>query len=337
MDARQLTLVPLLGPLHLRYPAYNAASVLELVAAGRPEALATTALGPASLTTPAWQDTPEIALPLSVIPWAERRGLPVYGLADPLPDPEAEADFRRYLALYPAGQARLRQVDAALEDVRTVLAKPLTLEAIFEELLPRVAAYHRLREQLFEEGPGTGWLRARVAVMAERLLALPERRVTVLVALDHWPFLHEALSTRAVLLTPPAVPPSDAVRERSLLDVAFLGDVADPANLLAQLRKLDSLEARYHEANLLLAHGHLSEALTLLETASRGDFSRPYFLPGYLLARLGQLYDLAGQRDKAIRAYRAVRALAWAPAEALEAAEAGLQKPFSGLAAGSDA
>ncbi|MBS3933748.1 MAG: hypothetical protein KGZ35_05270, partial [Truepera sp.] len=79
----RLTLLPLLGALHLRYPSYNAVTVQELTAASAPEALATTALTPDSLSTPAWQDTPEIALPMMVIPWAERRGLAVYGLAEP--------------------------------------------------------------------------------------------------------------------------------------------------------------------------------------------------------------------------------------------------------------
>jgi tetratricopeptide (TPR) repeat protein len=251
-------------------------------------------------------------------------------LAEPPADANAEADFRRYLAQYPGGQTRLREVDAALDDVRAILSTALTLARITGELLPRLAAYHHLRERLFQDGPGTGWLRARVAAMAQRLLTLPYQRVTVLACLDHLPFLSEALAGRAELAAPPAITVSEAARERSLLDFAFLGEVADPVSLLAQLREVGSSEARYHQANLLLAHGHAAEALELLEAASRGDFSRPYFLPGYLLARLGQLYDLTGQRDKAIRAYRAVRALAWAPAEALVAAQEGLQLPFSG-------
>ncbi|MBS3934414.1 MAG: hypothetical protein KGZ35_08660, partial [Truepera sp.] len=251
-------------------------------------------------------------------------------LAEPPADLNAEADFRHYLAQYPAGQTRLREVDAALTEVGEILSKALTLERITAELLPRVAAYHRLRERLFEDGPGTGWLRARVAAMAERLLTLPYQRVTVLACLDHLPFLSEELAGRVELATPPEIAASDSARERSLLDFAFLGEAADPVSLIAQLREVSSPEARYHEANLLLAHGHAVEALELLEAASRGDFSRPYFLPGYLLARLGQLYDLAGRRDQAIKAYRAVRALTWAPAEALLAAQEGLQSPFSG-------
>jgi hypothetical protein len=59
------------------------------------------------------------------------------------------------------------------------------------------------------------------------------------------------------------------------------------------------------------------------------DFVEPYYLPGFLLSRLGQLYDLAGRRDAALRAYRGVRALGYAPVEALAAAEDGLQRPFA--------
>jgi hypothetical protein len=76
---------------------------------------------------------------------------------------------------------------------------------------------------------------------------------------------------------------------------------------------------------------HASEALETLEGAVGGDFSAPYFLPGYLLARLGQLRDLAGEREGAVRAYRGVLALDWVPTEAREAAQAGLETPFEGV------
>jgi hypothetical protein len=65
-----------------------------------------------------------------------------------------------------------------------------------------------------------------------------------------------------------------------------------------------------------------------LERALRTDFQEPYYLPGFLLARLGQLYDLAGQRDAALRSYRGVLALSYAPLEAAEAATSGLVEPF---------
>jgi tetratricopeptide (TPR) repeat protein len=105
-------------------------------------------------------------------------------------------------------------------------------------------------------------------------------------------------------------------------------DVPEVGNLLAQLRQLQWPEARYHEANLLLANGHLVEALEILEKASQGNFTEPYYLPGYLLARLGQLYDLKGERKAALRCYKGVRALSYAPLEALAEATKGLERPF---------
>ena len=177
------------------------------------------------------------------------------------------------------------------------------------------------------DGLGSDWFDARCDTMAERVLALPGR-VALLAPADHMSALRERLETRVALIPTPRVSESDEARVRGLLDFAMRGGAAEPGNVLASLRELPQAEARYHEANLLLAHGHPAEALERLETASHGDFSQPYFLPGYLLARLGQLRDLDGNRDRALQAYRGVRALAYAPADALEAAEAGIAAPF---------
>lgn len=332
----KLTLLPLLGAWHLRYPLYNAASVQALAEASAPDALALTPLAPDALGSPSWQDTAEVALPLTVVPWAQRRGLPLHGVFEGSPDEAAEGDFRRYLEGYEGARATLREVDAPLERLGELLRAPLTLARIQLELLPLLEGYQRGREAAFEDGPGTDWHRARMAVMAERIAALPHARVTVLASAEHVPFLREALSGHlgepAAWEELPEAPsaPSDAVRARALLDVAFRGDVEDPGALIAQLRTLDQPEARFHEANLLLAHGHLVEALTALQGATQSDFSSPYYLPGYLLARLGQVYDLVGDRDAARRAYRGVLALSWAPGEAKEAARAGLGSPFEG-------
>jgi hypothetical protein len=152
--------------------------------------------------------------------------------------------------------------------------------------------------------------------------------VAVLAPVDQLPVLREYLAPRVPLTKPPEVAQSEAARIRSLLDFAMRVEVPEPGNVLRSLAELDVPEARYHEANLLLANGHAAEALERLDLASRGDFSLPYYLPGYLLARLGQLRDLAGDRDGALRAYRGVRALDYAPVDALEAAEAGLAAPF---------
>lgn len=323
-----MTLIPLLGPLHLRYPAYNAVVVRDLARAADPDALALAPLEPGALATPAWQDTPELALPLAVVPWARRAGLPLHAVGEPIPDPTAEADARRYLEGYAAARAELREIDARLAPLGELLAEGLTRERVERELLPLLRAHHALRAERLEDGPVTGWAGARGRAVAERVLALPADRVVLLAAAEQIPALEPVLAAGAELLPPPAAEPGEEAARRALLDHAFRGDAADPASLLEGLRRLDGAEARFHEANLLLAHGHAAEALGTLEEASRGDFSEPYFLPGYLLVRLGQLRDLDGRRDAALRAYRGALALDWIPADAREEAQAGLQRPF---------
>lgn len=324
----QLLLLPLMGPLHLRYPAYNAVTVRDLMASFAPDAVAVAAPGGED---PSWRDSPELAMPLAVTPWLRRRALPLHTVFEPSPDPTAERDFRHYLAQFPQGRALLGEVEATLEPLAALLGEPLDLSRIEAEVLPLFSRAQTLRERRFEDGPGTDWLHARTQRMAARILEVEARRVAVLAAVEQLPLMREHLADEAEVVRAPALAPSDEARRRALLDLAFRGDAPEPGNLLARLRELAEPEARYHEANLLLAHGHLVEALETLEKVSQGDFSEPYFLPGYLLARLGQLRDLVGERDAATRAYRAVRALSWAPAEALEAAAHGLATPFEGL------
>jgi hypothetical protein len=309
--------------------------VLELARAADPEVVVLAPLPPEVLATPAWQETPEIVLPLSVVPWARRRRVALEAGMAASPDPDAEADFRRYAALYAQTREQLRDLDAQLQPLDALLPQPLTLPRIWDEVIPLLGEYQRARERAFEDGPGTDWWRARLGSLAGRIGALSVERVTVLAGAEQLPLLLELLGEvpGAELRLPRTAPSSEAVRRRALLDVAFRGDAADPGRLIAQLRELDGAEARFHEANLLLSHGHLSEALELLEAASRGDFSAPYYLPGYLLARLGQLRDLSGDRDGATRAYRGVLALDWAPPEASEAARSGLGAPFEGVPA----
>ncbi len=327
----KLTLVPLMGPFHLRFPLYNAVSVKDIVRDVQPDVVATTVLEPDTFSTLDWQDTPEIPLPLSVVPWARRNGKEVYGVLEPSPDPSAEADFQRYLSQYEKTRGTVAQLGALLRPLNALLQEGLTLKRIRQEVVPIIREQAEVKEEAFGDGPGTDWLRERIQVMAARILALPHERVAALASIDHVPFLEDALRDKAELVLPSESEPTEEVRTRSLLDFAFRGDVPEPGNVIAQLRSSDLAEARFHEANLLLANGHTVEALDLLEAASRGDFSEPYYLPGYLLSRLGQLRDLAGERDGALRAYKGVRALAWAPHEAIRAAEAGLAAPFEGL------
>jgi hypothetical protein len=329
MSVMKITLLPLMGAFHLRYPHYNAVNVCELVADSEPETVFTTALEEAALERPEWQDTPELALPLTVAPWASRHRIPFHAVSVASPDPTAAQDFRKYIASFPNLNARLVEIDSILGPLTELLEAPLTLGRIHNEVLPLFAKHQHSLEKAFGDGPGTGWLIEKSEQAAERILALDAERVTVLSSAEQLPALETALGDRAEKLFPPSVDPSDEARERSFLDFAMQVNVPEPGNVLRKLRDLIVPEARYHEANILFANGHLIEALELLETVSHGDFSQPYFLPGYVLARLGQLRDLTGNRDGAKRAYRGVLALDFAPVEAREVARKGLSEAFA--------
>lgn len=325
----KLLLVPLIGPFHLRSPSYNAISVRDGLVAWQPDALATTALAAGELRDPSWQDTPEIALPLAVVPWARSKGISFLEVGEPSPEPGAEEDFRRYLEPFPEMRKLMSRIDALQQPLVELLEKPLTPDRIEAELLPAIRQHQEAREEAFEDGPASDWLRSRMQVVAGRIRGLSAERLALLAPVDHLPFLQDALAEGG--LEAERLPPfarSPEALERSVLDYAFRVDVPEPASLLERLRETAGSEARYHEANVLLAGGHGFEALELLERTSHGDFSNPYFLPGYLLARLGQLRDLAERRNDALRAYRGVLALDYAPSEALAAAREGLQEPF---------
>jgi len=331
---KAITIVPLLGPLHLKMPQYNAVSVLRSVQAFGPSVIALASLPPGALQDPDWQDCAELPLPHTVVPWARRTGTPLVEVGVRMDDEEAEADFRGYLETFEGGRALMASVDAEERPVRELLDRSLTLESVLNELVPAVQRFQERRSEAFGEGPGTGWQETRAGQMAEAMLELGGERVAVLAGADDVPSLLAALEGRADLLRPPLPPVDDAVRRRSLLDYAMRAEAPDPGALLAQLQEIDDPEARYLEANLLLQNGEVDEALQVLEQTSTLDFVEPYYLPGFLLSRLGQLYDLTGRRDAALRAYRGVRALRYAPAEALAAADVGLEEPFVFAATG---
>lgn len=322
MASMALKLVPLVGPFHRRFPRYNAVTVRELTARCEPGLLATTALAPGSLDRADWRDQDEPAL-IETVRWAERAGLPIEALGEPSPDPTAMADAERYLRESAGDHPALQAIDLAATQVRELLGRALDAARLRGELMPAVERLHAARLDWFGDGPGTDWLEARAEAMAQRLRPLARQRTVVLVPIDHLPALRPRLEGLEGEL--PEVPPSDAARRRALLDTALAGEVDDPSALLAALRELAEPEARLAEAELLLAHGHAAEALAVLAEASLGDFAEPPYLPGWLLARLGQLYDLDGRREDASRCYRGVLALSWAPPAIREAAREGLE------------
>lgn len=324
----QICLIPLMGALHLRYPSYNAVAVRDVMIAFNPDAVAISALEPDALSNKHWQDTAEIALPLTVMPWLKKQSLELHLIHEPSPDETAQADFYRFANEYPQLGQKLSQTEAFLRPLNSLLAETLSLTRILKEVVPLLKDYQENKEQLLEDGPATDWLHERVNRMAKHILKLKENKIAVLASIDHIPFLTAALAEHTEILEPPEIDISEESRERSLLDFAFRLDVPEPGNLIAKLRELESPEARYHEANLLLNNAHVPEALKVLEKASQTDFAEPYYLPGFLLSRLGQLYDLMGNRKAAIRSYNGVRALSYAPIEALEAAKKGIEKAF---------
>jgi hypothetical protein len=251
------------------------------------------------------------------------------GVGVPPPIADAAADFERYLASFHGARAALDGAASALAPLRERLPRPLDLAGLLSEVVPPLADDLRLRLAAFGDGPATAWRAERAATAVERARALGGARPALLVELDLWPAVVQALDASDAAWTAIAAPPpSPAARRRALLDVAWQGEAPDVAGLLAQLREGPEAEARFLEAQLLLAHDHPAEALDVLEQASHGDFREPYLLPGLLLARLGQLRDLAGRRDRALQAYRGALALGWAPAEARAVARAGLEAPF---------
>lgn len=344
---------PLGGPFHTRWPRYNVVHVRESLKAFAPHVVALAPLAPGALADPAWQDTDELALPHTVVPWARSAGVPVVevGLAEDDPDDPGFAgagdELRRYLEMYEDGQLRLRRLDAAWEPVRELLARPLDLGAVLGELLPAVERQQALARELLGEGPGDEWRDARAAVVASRALAAARSaagdadpgatvRLALLASLEAVPALRRALGGRAVaaagvrveMVEPSPVDAGEEARERALMDAALSG-MGEPESLLRGLPGLAAPEARYLEANLLLELGRLDEAIARLEGLVAGDFHEPYYLPGFALARLGQMMDLAARRDDAVRCYRGVMALSYAPAAARSAATDGLATPFS--------
>ncbi len=329
MTTARVTLVPLAAGLHLRWPRYNAAVLGEILRRSAPDALALEPLQADFERDPTWQDHDELMLPWVAVPWARRAGVPVLGVHEPSPDPRAVSDLERYLEGYHGARRVLDEVRALERPLPDLLAAALTLPRVLHEVVPVLEAARALRLEAFGDGPATDWSEARAETVAARLAGIGAAHVVTLVALDRFAPLRDALEHAGIEVGTPDEPEvDDAARERALLDLAWRGEGADVGALVAQLRQLGHAEALYHVAGLLLAHAHPAEALEALEGALRLEFAEPWYLPGSLLARLGQLRDLAGRRTDAVKAYRGVLALSWAPHEARAAARAGLEAPF---------
>lgn len=321
-------LLPTLGPFHILHPRYNAVTVLELLKAHSPSEILLASYGPAELHSGQWRDHNELSF-FHVLPWAQRAGLSVEAL-DTLSHLRDEAQaFRQVLGQYPQGQqalARAADLEAHLSQILTSPKTPhdFAIQATLQALQEYTLGYARL----FGEGPATGFRRERMEQIAEglKLKAEGQGQVAVLVDLLDYPFLKALLPSTEL---PQASTSSEAERQRSVLDRAWrLEESDDWALLLGQLQEVEGPEAMYCAAQIYLAAGQPEDAFALLEQLVHTDFQYPEYLPGYALARYGQLADALGQRDKALRAYAAVLALSWVPQEAKEIALAGHRTPF---------
>ncbi|UQN06211.1 hypothetical protein [Deinococcus sp. QL22] len=319
-----LTLLPDVGDLLRLSPQYNAGTVVELLRfLGASEVWWATGSDP---------DHPlRDALPAARI-----------GIREVAPDwAWAEAEYHQltnFLNQYPQGHERLRAAGQAERALSAALTEPLSaVRAISPELLDAARAYHDATRTALDEGPGTRWQERRLSELAAAVqgqLGQGESGV-VLVALDDLPGL-QALLPHSVLPDLANFAPGELSRVRALADRAWqLNEGDDLGALLAALDRepgdpvtpkaeLDAAAASIH-----LAVGDLAAARALLERAAHGLTDLPRSLPGLTLARLGQVRDAQGDRDLAVRTYRAVLALNHAPAIARKTAEAGLQVPFS--------
>ncbi len=327
MAGVEWTVLPLIGPLHLTQPRYNAVTPREIARALEPDAILLASHSPEGLSAGVWRDEEELAL-WHLPPWAEREGVRVEAVGEDAEALRGEGErFREYLAQTEKGQQYLAQEAEWRKPVEALFSRPLTpADWGRPETLEALGGYLEAVRRGFGEGPATGFRALRMERVAERLATLPEGRYLVLAELFDYP---ELLKRLPGAKPPPDHAPTEAERERALLDRAWqLSEDDDFAQLLAQLQGIGTPEAAYLAAQVYLAAGETESALYLLEETAKGDFHEPGYLPGYLLARLGQLRDLVGDREGAIRAYRGVLALSWAPKEARDIARAGMKTPF---------
>lgn len=317
-----ITLLPDVGDLARLYPAYNAATIVELARVVGARRIVS--------ATPPDPEHP-------VLEAFDAAGMPVVNVA---PDwswanPE-HAQLLDFLNQYPQGRERLREAAALRPALQDVLAVPLTAQRVTNAaFLAQVKAYHDGMREALGEGPGTLHRQQRLAVVTEGITREAAGDDTVaLVALDDVPDILEALP-EARLPDVSTFQPGEPSRLRALVDRALrLEDNDDLEGLVTALlrERGDAItpraELQYAAANVYLAVGDLTSARGLLEDAAHALTDRPRSLPALVLARLGQVRDAQGDRDLARRTYQAVLALPWAPQVALDAAQRGQQEPF---------
>ncbi len=333
-DRMPVLLIPTLGPLHILHPRYNAVTVLELAKAFRPQALLLASYGAEDLEASTWRNHNELSL-FQLLPWAEQSGVAVTALDNLSGQRRQAEEFREALSLYPRGKEILAGIAVLDQNLRTLLTSPITPESWSNTgFLQGLKDYLEGYKKTFGEGPATGFRQERMESVARRIRethtsAHPEKaqsNIAVLVDALDYPYLLGLLPESQA---PAARQPSEEERQRAILDRAWrLQEEDDWAALLSQLQEVPGPEASYLASQVYLAAGQVEDAFNLMEALVHSNFQQPAYLPGYVLSRYGQLADMQGKRDTALKAYQATLALSWAPPEAREAALAGTRSPF---------
>jgi hypothetical protein len=325
-----------LGALHARYPTYNAQTVLEILRHNGASTVILPSVTPEVWQSGAWRD-----LEHPVLFALNDERIPVQAIATDWTWAELEQDkMLGFLKMYPQGLERLRELRRSELDLKDMLEKPLdafSIHGFIPELpvLESVKSFHDQSAAVLEEGPGTAHRKRRLEELAVKLEAF--KNALVLTPLDDLPDLLE-MGFKTVNLE--GFKPGEASRFRAVVDRAYsLQENDDLDTLVHSLLELDgapdsalgriALEARFAASGVYLAVGDLESARDLLEAVAMGQFDRPAYLPGFVLSRLGQVRDLMGERQHAIRAYTAALALQWLPLEAKNVAQSGLETPFA--------
>lgn len=324
-----MRVIAILGALHANAPLYNAQTVLELLAHIGATKIQLAHVSAADWQSGAWRESDD-----PVLFALEDARLACAGIAPDWAWAEREhAQMLEFLNQFPQGKKRLSEANTLEAELRAALQQPLDAATVHGTLLEAVKTYHQRRTEILEEGPGTAHRLERL----KKVVAALEPEAVLLAPLDDLPALLE-LGCEMPDLT--GFTPAEPSRFRAIVDRAYrLEDGDDLDALVHQLLALDApadtvlariaLEARFAASGLYLAVGDWQSASDLLEAVAMGQFERPSYLPGFVLARLGQVRDLLLERERAVRAYTAALALGYCPREAREVAQQGLVTAFA--------
>ncbi len=319
----QHLIIPTLGAIHLLHPRYNAVSVLELITSISPSQILLASVGPKEFSDQAWRDDNELSF-FHLLPWAEKSNISVLPL-DTLEHKKAEeGQFKEALNMFPKGKEILKQWGALEGELAEFLSKPKMAQDFFDaDALSPLQLYLSKQAELVEEGPGTGHRKARMQNVAEEIVNR-DPAVVLVDLLDYLPLLDALGQSPSKLNFPPS---SEAEGNRAILDRAWqLNPKDDWAGLLGQLQQVDGPEAMFCASQIYLAAGQTQDAFDVLEQLVHTEFNEPEYLPGYVLARYGQIAGMLGKSEVEQKAFTAVLALRWAPKEAKEIASAARAK-----------